>query len=735
MSSKIGRNDLCPCGSGKKYKYCCGAKKNIDQKTNYFDLLLSEEKYLRKIDAVYLEIKELDYEKKSFTEIEKGIERFISKDNNICKADFNGFIEYAKDQYLPSPTSDSIDPRHMTWESIRSFRTPKIVLCLYLLIHYVVEIRELSKINSDESKDNNKLDTLVTKRELLQFFFDHTTNKENLAKLTIDYIVYDDLENHPEGYDQAELDVRTIKHHFYYSLQKGMRFDALKMLGRLCGKLDEAEYSYFNAMAYYRNENYLKSIWYLDKIAPQNKDYYPAAVALRLDCMTKLGDVRGFLECLRCNNRFEYDPSQIIYYFMFLYLMPIDEKDNGIEELYSNEINEIFSNIRLMEEMNTNTIYYVRLLSLVADTVVEGFSILDENEEMHQLYDDYELPEDLGIRLGQIKLALMVFNSSFRYSFDCYFSTGYYKNRDYKSIKNEASKKLVKLLIQGNHDEKLVVKAILAQYKLGLVDECIGNTMENIDFLIHSNEADELLYLVYLESEIRGSVDDRLKEYINHKISADIEEDIEYKRIMDSLSVQGKKAYESAEWTFKKSQEEDYGWKDAGMISVGYYRILEVELNQKIMIPLLKQIGYEKIDKTFQEVISGISNSKKRDTFKNKWEKNLGTFKELEENEYKGPAFMLGPLDFFFKTMCNSYKNNNTVDALTQLMLDNISDLLNENGMEKLKMGFFDNITDKKVRDKYRNPPAHTEYLKYEVACQCRDAVKENLIQLFSFLK
>ena len=21
---KIGRNETCPCGSGKKYKYCCG---------------------------------------------------------------------------------------------------------------------------------------------------------------------------------------------------------------------------------------------------------------------------------------------------------------------------------------------------------------------------------------------------------------------------------------------------------------------------------------------------------------------------------------------------------------------------------------------------------------------------------------------------------------------------------------------------------------------------------------
>jgi hypothetical protein len=26
MKDKIGRNDLCPCGSGKKYKKCCQEK-------------------------------------------------------------------------------------------------------------------------------------------------------------------------------------------------------------------------------------------------------------------------------------------------------------------------------------------------------------------------------------------------------------------------------------------------------------------------------------------------------------------------------------------------------------------------------------------------------------------------------------------------------------------------------------------------------------------------------------
>lgn len=26
MTKKVGRNDPCPCGSGKKYKNCCGAQ-------------------------------------------------------------------------------------------------------------------------------------------------------------------------------------------------------------------------------------------------------------------------------------------------------------------------------------------------------------------------------------------------------------------------------------------------------------------------------------------------------------------------------------------------------------------------------------------------------------------------------------------------------------------------------------------------------------------------------------
>lgn len=30
---KCGRNDPCPCGSGKKYKKCCGQKKSLAQRS------------------------------------------------------------------------------------------------------------------------------------------------------------------------------------------------------------------------------------------------------------------------------------------------------------------------------------------------------------------------------------------------------------------------------------------------------------------------------------------------------------------------------------------------------------------------------------------------------------------------------------------------------------------------------------------------------------------------------
>ncbi len=38
MTKKQGRNEVCPCGSGKKYKKCCGMQKAL-QKQMKFEIL------------------------------------------------------------------------------------------------------------------------------------------------------------------------------------------------------------------------------------------------------------------------------------------------------------------------------------------------------------------------------------------------------------------------------------------------------------------------------------------------------------------------------------------------------------------------------------------------------------------------------------------------------------------------------------------------------------------------
>jgi hypothetical protein len=58
MNEKVGRNDPCPCGSGKKYKKCCYSKdkhktfsaKNLTGKvSNISDLVLPKEGTLPKL--------------------------------------------------------------------------------------------------------------------------------------------------------------------------------------------------------------------------------------------------------------------------------------------------------------------------------------------------------------------------------------------------------------------------------------------------------------------------------------------------------------------------------------------------------------------------------------------------------------------------------------------------------------------------------------------------------------
>jgi len=84
MSKKIGRNDPCPCGSGKKYKHCClGSKVATINRTP----LKSEKQVISPLALMRFEQK-LQNNPKELEQISKEFEKY-SGDKDIC---FKAFI-------------------------------------------------------------------------------------------------------------------------------------------------------------------------------------------------------------------------------------------------------------------------------------------------------------------------------------------------------------------------------------------------------------------------------------------------------------------------------------------------------------------------------------------------------------------------------------------------------------------------------------------------------------------
>lgn len=100
MGKKIGRNEPCPCGSGKKYKKCCGQYENMDFSLPE-DMLtgtpLDDYLYLHQGVALYAEsIARFKYEGKELRKVENEFDKKLKpgKDEGIPLSLFNSWLHF-----------------------------------------------------------------------------------------------------------------------------------------------------------------------------------------------------------------------------------------------------------------------------------------------------------------------------------------------------------------------------------------------------------------------------------------------------------------------------------------------------------------------------------------------------------------------------------------------------------------------------------------------------------------
>ncbi len=91
-SKKIGRNDPCPCGSGKKYKHCCSQKGNTVSDDNQFNSISG---------SIMQDVQEQDFS--SMEELQSFVESKIRQQNRACKDDFHGLSSEQMYDFLYHP--------------------------------------------------------------------------------------------------------------------------------------------------------------------------------------------------------------------------------------------------------------------------------------------------------------------------------------------------------------------------------------------------------------------------------------------------------------------------------------------------------------------------------------------------------------------------------------------------------------------------------------------------------
>ena len=120
---------------------------------------------------------------------------------------------------------------------------------------------------------------------------------------------------------------------------------------------------------------------------------------------------------------------------------------------------------------------------------------------------------------------------------------------------------------------------------------------------------------------------------------------------------------------------------------------------------------------------------KKIDKFQRVW----GNVAIICKEEPKG--LTAGQWQQFFKIFSEA-KEERKEKEIYKILYKGMQEVFNEKGMEALMSGELTKMFDqKKVIEKYRNPPAHTRYVTVKIANECKGHVERSIEELYSFYK
>lgn len=284
------------------------------------------------------------------------------------------------------------------------------------------------------------------------------------------------------------------------------------------------------------------------------------------------------------------------------------------------------------------------------------------------------------------------------------------------------------------------------QYKIQGVDAFLDTMYRNIKSIGYFpvDYRNKWLSRFYVDAQVsKYDKLDKLVELISeydNKLVDGLANDVERARIHSILSDNGKRLFISANYQLDSALASDYGWKDAGMLSLGFFRIIENELNTRLISPLLNSLG-DREKSYFYDDLSNRSLSNRQSTKANSeklhsyylFETLKPVLKRYGRNDDRW--MMLGPMEYFLNSISNRVSTQECSKPVLNYLKSKLVMLLTDRGIEAIENDELGDLFTSNIRDKFRNPPAHAQYLHINTAVECRKYVHDCLLKIDSWIK
>lgn len=305
---------------------------------------------------------------------------------------------------------------------------------------------------------------------------------------------------------------------------------------------------------------------------------------------------------------------------------------------------------------------------------------------------------------------------------------------EYKNVCNRAAARLRRLMF-NNRDvlPEQIMTYIVYLIKIDALDKAkrkASREARTIHARLLENKRDAIEALVELDAhELIDPSNRTLYEYKEKVLSKNkgYVEHIFERQVYNKLSPRGVYAFQVAEWAFDKSREEDYSWKDAGPLSLNYFRIIELELNQKMIVPIIDGNQYSELRNVVKEEKKTLSEEQKGE-FQKRWGQILRCLKSINNTNDSTDGLELGGIKYFIvNIMVNNPSEYQVGDDVANYLYGKVTGRMTDKGLIALTSGEILDVISDDNRNKYRNPPAHTRYLPLSTAYECREFVIKSL--------